>query len=140
MVLQKFLNVRTRAFIDAIVKAMGEIAPLELADGSWDNVGLLLESPLSLKSGRILLTNDLTSPVVAEAIENRADMIISYHPPWFKATKRLLASSGPLTHINLCLANGISIYSPHTALDSISGGSIYCCCRKHFITCASFSK
>ena len=99
------------------------IAPLKLADSSWDNVGLLVESPVELKHASVLVTNDLTSKVLCEALDKQVGMIISYHPPWFKPSKSLLSSSGALNYINLCLSHGISIFSPHTALDAVSGGS-----------------
>ena len=99
------------------------IAPLKLADTTWDNVGLIAESPLPLNKRLVLVTNDLTSGVVCEAIQKKASMIIAYHPPWFKSSKSLRLD-GPLANIVYCISNGISIYSPHTALDAITGGSI----------------
>lgn len=115
-------NPISRQFIKDVVNAMEMIAPLKLADNTWDNVGLLAESPLPLNDRLVLVTNDLSSQVVAEAVSKRASMIISYHPPWFKPAKKLIID-GPLSGINMCIAHGISIYSPHTALDAISGGS-----------------
>lgn len=109
-------------FVKDVVNAMERIAPLKLADSSWDNVGLLAESPLPLNERLILVTNDLSSQVVAEAIAKRASMVIAYHPPWFKSAKNIRLD-GPLAGVNMCISHGISIYSPHTALDSISGGS-----------------
>ena len=101
---------------------MESIAPLKLADTAWDNVGLIAESPLPLNKRLILVTNDLTSGVLSEAVEKKASMIISYHPPWFKSSKNLRLD-GPLANISYCISNGISVYSPHTALDAIIGGS-----------------
>lgn len=115
-------NPVSRQFIKDVTSAMESIAPLKLADTAWDNVGLLAESPLPLNDRLILVTNDLSSQVVAEAVSKRASMIISYHPPWFKAAKNI-RMDGPLSSIGLCIAHGISIFSPHTALDSIFGGS-----------------
>lgn len=115
-------NPISRQFIRDVTSAMELIAPLKLADTAWDNVGLLAESPLPLNDRLVLVTNDLSSQVVAEAVAKRASMIISYHPPWFKAAKNIRID-GPLSSISLCIAHGISIFSPHTALDSISGGS-----------------
>lgn len=115
-------NPISRQFIKDVSNAMELIAPLKLADTAWDNVGLLAESPLALNNRLVLVTNDLSSQVVAEAVTKRASMIISYHPPWFKAAKNIRID-GPLSSISLCIAHGISIFSPHTALDSISGGS-----------------
>ena len=36
-----------------------------------------------------MLTNDLTEPVLLEAVEEKVDMVISYHPPLFRPLKRL---------------------------------------------------
>lgn len=120
--LTQLRNPISRQFIKDVVDAMEKIAPLKLADNTWDNVGLLAESPLPLNDRLILVTNDLTSQVVIEAISKRASMIISYHPPWFKSAKKIILD-GPLSGISMCIAHGISIYSPHTALDSIPDGS-----------------
>ena len=38
---------------------------------------------------KILLTNDLTEPVLNEAVEEKVDLVISYHPPLFRPFKRL---------------------------------------------------
>ena len=53
--------------------------PLELA-ADWDNVGLLLEAKKDASIRRVLLCVDLTKSVVEEAIENKVNLIISYHP------------------------------------------------------------
>ena len=51
-----------------------------------------------------------------------AAVIIAYHPPLFKSFKRLTLAD-PKQNIALkCAAHGISILSPHTALDSCAGG------------------
>ena len=109
-------------FVEDVIKAAERIAPLKLADSSWDNVGLIAECVGAMKERSVLVTNDLTVEVVAEAVDQNASMIIAYHPPWFKGAKSLRAD-GPLRSITLCLSHGISVYSPHTALDSIKGGS-----------------
>ena len=120
------INPASSLFIKDVVSAMERIAPLKLADNTWDNVGLLAESPLPLNERLILVANDLSSKVVAEAVAKQASMIIAYHPPWFKSAKSMRLD-GPLSGINLCIAHGVSVYSPHTALDSISGGGNRVC-------------
>lgn len=105
---------------------MEQIAPLRLADTTWDNVGLILES-ISTKAPtdqyKILLTVDLTETVAVEAADKNCDAIISYHPPWFRATKSLTMKSGSEARALAFLAGkGISVYSPHTALDNVRPG------------------
>lgn len=112
----------SKAFLERVISACERIAPLRYADSTWDNVGLIAESPLPLRQKRVLVTNDLSMAILEEAVQKEASVVIAYHPPWFKAAKTL-KSSGPLVVINLCIAHGISVYSPHTALDAIKNGS-----------------
>jgi len=71
---------------------------------------------------RILLTNDLTEPVMGEAIEKKVDMIISYHPPIFKPLTRITKANWKERVVAACLSNSIALYSPHTAWDKVLGG------------------
>ncbi|ORX54754.1 NGG1p interacting factor 3 [Piromyces finnis] len=107
-----------------VLEAMNNIAPLSLADNSWDNVGLLLEAPIPRENANgILLTIDLTLDVVQEAINNpNIGVIISYHPPIFRSLKRLTLENEKQKDVLLCAAKGISIYSPHTSLDNCADG------------------
>ena len=65
----------------AIISALEKEIPLSLAE-SWDNVGTIVEPPsiLGKKIHTILLCIDLTSTVMQEALDIKADMIIAYHP------------------------------------------------------------
>lgn len=101
---------------------MERIAPLRLA-GSWDNVGLLLESPVQRPAKqRILLTIDLTTAVLSEALTDGTSIIVSYHPPIFKGLQSFTLSNPLQASLLQCAAQGISVYTPHTALDSVWGG------------------
>jgi hypothetical protein len=64
-----------------------------LLAASWDNVGLLIEPTEPKNISHILLTNDLTEKVMQEAIDIEANMIISYHPPIFKALKSVTTNT-----------------------------------------------
>jgi dinuclear metal center YbgI/SA1388 family protein len=67
----------------------------------------------------VLLTVDCTSDVLDEARRDRADAIVSYHPPVFAAVKRFVA--GSIAHD--AARAGVAIHSPHTALDVADGGT-----------------
>lgn len=60
----------------------GNSFPIELADRSWDNVGLLLDNVevpgQEPTKPKVLLTNDLTYPVAEEAIARGASVVVSY--------------------------------------------------------------
>ncbi|KAI6106693.1 GTP cyclohydrolase 1 type 2/Nif3 [Pisolithus croceorrhizus] len=104
------------------LRAMEKIAPLRLAE-KWDNVGLLLESPVARpEANRVLLTIDLTPSVLEEALHPSTALVISYHPPIFKPLSSITLANSLQTSILKLAAVGVSVYSPHTALDSVRGG------------------
>lgn len=103
--------------------------PLALADKSWDNTGLLLESPhrSDLAAGRprkhiVLLTIDLTRSVVDEAIALRSSVIVTYHPIIFRPLRSLTFTDPQQESLLRLAQEGISVYSPHTAVDAVIGG------------------
>jgi putative NIF3 family GTP cyclohydrolase 1 type 2 len=104
-----------------VVKRLEEYATKKLAC-DWDNVGLLVEPSKDMNIERILLTNDLTEPVLNEAIQKKVNMIISYHPPIFTPFKRLSQSDWKQRLIIKCIEQEIAVFSPHTSWDSIEGG------------------
>ncbi|HTM45204.1 MAG TPA: Nif3-like dinuclear metal center hexameric protein [Polyangiaceae bacterium] len=104
-----------------VVSALGKIAPLALA-AEWDNVGLLLEPLPNADVRRVLLTVDLTPTVLQEAQALHSDLIVAYHPPIFSGVKSLTQGSAMQRTVLRTLAAGIAVYSPHTALDAVSGG------------------
>lgn len=104
-----------------LVEAMERIAPRELAE-EWDRVGLQVGSGDAQLVGPVLLTIDLTEPVIDEAVAMGASAVISYHPPIF-APLDSITTATPKERIILTAARaGVAIYSPHTALDATVGG------------------
>ncbi|KAF2671001.1 NGG1p interacting factor 3 [Microthyrium microscopicum] len=112
-------------FSKAVVRAMRKLYPESLADKSWDNTGLLLEAPfdpLRRQMNSVLLTVDLTRAVADEAIERKDSVVIAYHPIIFRGLKALTLADTQQRSLLRLAAEGISVYSPHTALDSAPGG------------------
>lgn len=105
------------AAISAVVDALKEIAPLDLAE-EWDNVGLLIERTRPDPIGRVLLTIDVTDAVLEESIRSKAEMIVAYHPPIFEPVKRFAAKD----RLARLIRHDLAVYSPHTALDAAPGG------------------
>lgn len=118
---------------------------------SWDNIGLLVGSGRWSKEDKVitgvLICNDLKPGVVEEAIRSGTNLVVAYHPPIFKGMKAIgygswkvgqnvvlskipcVARKANLSNflaqeqlIAKCLAHDISVYSPHTTLDSVAGG------------------
>jgi len=105
-----------------IAAAMERIAPTHLAE-KWDNVGLL-SGHRSSRVKKAMLAIDITPPVHNEAIRLGVDLVISYHPPIFKPIKHLRIDGDEPPALAVALASyGIWIYSPHTALDTVEGGT-----------------
>ncbi len=112
----------TKTRVADVCDALKQIASLGLAQ-DWDNVGLLAGDDSAVVR-RLLLCIDLTPAVVEEAIRTKCQFVMAYHPPIFKPISRLVASSsGADASIFRCIANGIAIYSMHTALDCAAGGT-----------------
>lgn len=106
-----------------VCEALETFGPLSYAE-KWDNVGLLIQpSSDQVEIQKILLTNDLTEKVMIEAVECKANMIISYHPPIFQGLKRLTMASWKERIVIQCLENRIALYSPHTVWDSVANGT-----------------
>jgi dinuclear metal center YbgI/SA1388 family protein len=100
-----------------IVDAMEQIAPARFAE-SWDNVGLIVRPPREKRISTAVLCIDMTLAVVDEALGKKAEMVIAYHPPLFNPIKRL----DPDQPAVRAMAEGLAVYSPHTALDAAPGG------------------
>jgi len=115
--------------IDEVQKAVESFAPAALAQ-SWDNTGILIRSlepseessvngrssakETSPRSGKILLTIDLTPEVVNELIEKGIKCAIAYHPVLFQPINKI----DDVRYVR-CIRNDISVYSPHTQLDGL---------------------
>lgn len=69
-----------------------------------------------------IASHSLTTAVTDEAFASDTCCIISYHPPLFKPLSSLTLANPLQTSLLRCAANGISVYAPHTALDSVKDG------------------
>jgi dinuclear metal center YbgI/SA1388 family protein len=103
-----------------VVDFLEQFAPPRLA-ASWDNVGLLLGDNAAAVE-RVLTCLTVTEESAAEAIDERAQLIISHHPILFRPTQRI-TTVNPEGRMLLSLTKaGVAVYSPHTAFDNAAGG------------------
>ena len=113
-------------FTTAVVSSMRQLYPEALADKSFDNTGLLLEAPFISSRPRnrnsVLLTVDLTRAVAEEAIEDNHSVVVAYHPIIFRPLKYITTGDPQQLSMTLLLAHGISVYCPHTAVDTVPNG------------------
>jgi len=107
--------------LSEVVSKLESLAPSSLAE-SWDNVGLLIEPSGKKVVKTVFLTNDLTEPVLTEALQVNSDLIISYHPPLFRPIKRLTSKSWKERVALKCVEERVAVFSPHTSWDAVPGG------------------
>jgi len=98
-----------------IIAHMDKMAPPFLAE-DWDNVGLLVGSKeKEVKS--VLLSLDVTSKVVDEAISKNVDMIIAHHPVIFKGLKNVRDDNAQSKLVYRLIRNNINVFAAHTNFD-----------------------
>lgn len=106
--------------VSEIIDAIEEFAPANYQE-SWDNTGLQVGDRNAVCTG-VLLCVDVTPTVVDEAIERGCNMIVSHHPLLFNGLKNIVGATPVQQCVIQAIANGISIYSSHTAVDNTPGG------------------
>lgn len=103
-----------------IMAFMQRFAPLELAE-EWDNVGLLLGDSAA-DASRVMTCLTVTPASAAEAVAEKAGLIVTHHPVLFKAVQRLTADQPQSKMLLDLIRAGVAVYSPHTAFDNTTGG------------------
>jgi dinuclear metal center YbgI/SA1388 family protein len=112
--------------IQDVINHLHNLAPLAYAE-DFDNVGLLVGDKNEKVSG-ILVTLDTLEAVVDEAIDNKCNLIVSFHPIIFSGLKKLTGKTYVERVVIKAIKNNIAIFSIHTALDNAFQGvnSIIC--------------
>ena len=95
------------------------IAPLGMK-ADFDNVGFLVGRGGS-DASRILLSLDITSDVISEAIDIGAGLIVSHHPMFFSLDS---VTDSDITGVQILrmATGGLSAICMHTNLDAARGG------------------
>ncbi|NJK86017.1 MAG: Nif3-like dinuclear metal center hexameric protein [Bacteroidales bacterium] len=103
-----------------IISVIESFAPLRYQE-SYDNSGLQV-GDVNMDVRTALLSLDVTEEVIAEAIEKKADLIITHHPLLFTGLKKITGNSYIERCILQLVKNNIALYSAHTNLDSVVAG------------------
>lgn len=103
-----------------VVAHLDRFAPQRLA-ADWDNTGLLL-GDTAAPADRILTCLTVTPDVVAEAVAEGAQIIVTHHPILFRGTKKLSSLTPEGRLLGPLMSAGIAVYSPHTSFDNCPGG------------------
>lgn len=106
--------------VKEVMKHLEELAPLAYSE-DFDNTGLLV-GDASAKVTGILVTLDTLEKVVDEAIENKCNLIVSFHPIIFSGLKKITGKTYVERVVLKAIKNDINIVSVHTALDNSFDG------------------
>lgn len=121
-------SVKQNPILASTMEAMHRIAPLSLAELSFDNVGVLLQAPPSAQAHAekqgVMLAIDLTTDVCDEilASPHNIKVAIVYHPTIFHGLKSLTFADPQQRSLLRLAAAGVSVFCPHTSLDAVPGG------------------
>jgi len=106
--------------VQDVINHLEELAPLSYAE-DFDNVGLLVGDKTAKLTG-ILVSLDTLEAVVDEAISEKCNLIVSFHPIIFKGLKKLTGKTYVERVVMKAIKHNIAIYSMHTALDNALQG------------------
>ncbi|NEV94109.1 Nif3-like dinuclear metal center hexameric protein [Psychroflexus sp. YR1-1] len=114
--------------VNDFIEAIEELSPSYYAE-DFDNTGLLIGEK-SMEVTGTLFSLDTLESVVEEAIENKCNLIISFHPIIFSGLKKLNRKTYVERVVHKAIKHDIAIYAMHTALDNVSNGVNGMICEK----------
>ncbi len=104
------------ATVKDIYKFIDTLAPFNTQE-EWDNAGLLVGDENKIVN-KIMLSLDVTTDVINQAVAQNIDLIITHHPVIFKPVSQVLSDS----LIYKLIENNISIICAHTNYDKAVNG------------------
>ncbi|TWT37360.1 putative GTP cyclohydrolase 1 type 2 [Posidoniimonas corsicana] len=108
------------AKLSALCDLLDAFAPPCLAE-DWDNTGLLM-GDRSMEVGRVMTCLTLTPDSAAEAVDERADLVVTHHPLPFRPLAKITTDTVEGGMLWRLARAGVAVYSPHTAFDSAASG------------------
>ncbi|WP_138275431.1 Nif3-like dinuclear metal center hexameric protein [Rhodoluna limnophila] len=106
--------------IQGLIDAAEVLWPTAGAEG-WDAPGLVSGSARQQIS-RVLLTVDVTSSVLDEAIDGAFEMVISHHPFLMRGVTSLSEQTSKGHLISRAVRAGVSLFAAHTNADIVQNG------------------
>jgi dinuclear metal center YbgI/SA1388 family protein len=103
--------------INGLTKELDRRFPLKLQE-KYDNAGDQVCFG-NIEINGILLSLDIDDGVINEAVEKRANLIITHHPFFFKPLSRVISGEPSSELLLRLIRNEISLYSAHTNLDKV---------------------
>lgn len=106
--------------VGGVFTFLQEKSPFELQEG-FDNAGFLVGREDASVS-KLLVALDITQPVVQEAVEQGAQLIVAHHPVIFGGIKSVTDQTVTGRILLDLVENGVSAICAHTNLDAVEGG------------------
>ncbi|MBM9466963.1 Nif3-like dinuclear metal center hexameric protein [Nakamurella leprariae] len=105
----------------AVLAVVRGAYPESLAE-SWDTgIGLTCGDPAA-PVRRVLLAVDADADTVAEAIDDRADLLLTHHPLLFRPVQSVAADTAKGALLHRLIRAGVAHVAAHTNADSAVGG------------------
>ena len=102
--------------VKEIYDKLNQIAPFDYQE-EWDNSGLQI-GDMEAEVNRILVTLDVTDEVVEQAIQAKADLIISHHPLIFAPIPKVNSEDFITARVLKLANNNINYIAMHTNMDA----------------------
>lgn len=106
---------------EALGKVIEKRSPLDIQE-PWDNSGFQIKFEDS-EINRVLVALEVTAEVIDEAVELKADAIVTHHPLIFDSLKKVCSNNVTGNYIIKLIKNDINVYSSHTPFDKCAGGN-----------------
>ncbi|GGV06464.1 GTP cyclohydrolase 1 type 2 [Actinomadura cremea] len=103
-----------------VIAALEELYPPAWAE-SWDAVGLVCGDP-DQDVERVLFAVDPVAAVLDEALERRADLVITHHPLLLRGVHSVAATDPKGRMIHRMIRAGVALYTAHTNADVADPG------------------
>ncbi|WP_099469049.1 Nif3-like dinuclear metal center hexameric protein [Konateibacter massiliensis] len=100
---------------NSLIEILEELSPSNLAE-AWDNVGLQIGSAKK-EINCVYIALDATDNVVNDAINKKADLLLTHHPLIFKGVKNITDEEFIGRRIRSLIQNDINYYAMHTNFD-----------------------
>ncbi len=97
------------------IERLESFCPVSFAAG-WDNSGLQVGNE-DKEIRRVMLALDATSDVIGQAVEKRADLLLTHHPLLFHGCSRVTGRDFVGKRILQLAEAGIACYAMHTNFD-----------------------
>lgn len=106
--------------LSQLIETFDKFWPVDGAE-SWDAPGLVVGSP-SADIKRVLLSVDVTSELVSEAIGEGFDLVLAHHPALLKGVNALASDTSKGNLIADAIRGNLAIFAAHTNADVVENG------------------